>query len=388
MKRTSARFLRSPLSPLLCWGLCIIATIGFSPGVNAFVLIDADDLFCTVDLHWETHGCKSSTCTVHNESFTDLCSENNTSAEESAMAWGFWMWVRENALKHQNFWNQTVCSNSFDLSDGQNDVDWRSSLPGSDIGHAWWDDTDVCGFDGHDHIQEVDIGLLTPHDWADNDEPVFGNQHATFQACAYDGDFREDVAAHEMGHAYGIWHNDAIATTMNSSGPARGCNMASGFHTQPDEDSQRGAVEFHGRNTNNIRNASAMIWYKDPVIGVTKTHIDNLNYCGASFTYTVTLMSYYASISSTLYRVMLVPEGVPPSFNPGNFITVQIINPGSSFSGRFTSTFSLSSLHTLLTPGVIYRLWIQADYTNLVNESDEGDNVIPFDIRLKRGAGC
>lgn len=372
----------------------VLFAMASSGTARPFTFIDAEGN-CPAGMHWSVHSCQSSLCTVTNRAFRTLCGADNTAAELDASAWGFWMWVREGLSKEAHFWEQGTCDSPADTGDwidsgsfGGNDkqnFDWVATL-GGDGGRHSKDGTDICFFGDHDHFVNSDIRMARDGAWAD----APNGSRSGFLSCIATGSFfRETVMMHEVGHSYGIGHNDGgWPTLMRSSvGPTGGCNRATNFHSQPDADAQAGVVFHHGRNTNNVVNFSASPEFMS---GTTVTSTSRLwgAYCGAGFSLKITVYNYYASAPTWKYQFVVAPDGIVPSITDPVWWSPVNTVVNSQHNMNATVTHTITPPSNVLSPSVTYRVWAVIDAGSEILESDEGDNWIPTGVRLVRGTGC
>jgi hypothetical protein len=288
------------------------------------------------------------------------------------------MWVREGTSKVDSYWEQSACALGFTTSgDDFNVWRWRTGVSG--IGHYFADTTDVCT--GHDHFVDTDIEMEISHSWED---PSFGNEHASILACVRSGDFMESTVMHEVGHTYGMAHNNTIASLMNEAGPVRGCNAGAYFHSEPDADAHRGGVAHYGRNTDNLVNLSAMIWMG--AISGSHTQLNYPDYCGAGLYVQTRLMNYYATpTTSVSFRYALVHEGDNPNSTSAVWSYYSSV---PAFASTYFVGRTLYPTVSSMPHGAWYRLWIEVDSSHAISESDEGDNWVPLDVLVRRSWGC
>jgi len=363
---------------------------------NAFVLLDGNGVGCTTSTHWNTHACPNTTCSITNRPVRLVCGNTNTPAEFSATSWGYWMWVRESTLNNALFINTDLpCSGPTGWLDqdsysgnGLNDVTWVSGTicDSADAGGCMSSDsTDFCSpWSTHEHFVATDVRLKKTAPW--NDPTADG--HVGFMSCLSTGNWRERMAIHEVGHAYGLDHNNARPTVMRSVVTALGaCNQAAGFHSQPDADAMAGVASLYGRNTNNLQNMSASPHFvSGSTLGVTVTDVPA--YCGGTIPFTVTLFNYYAPVPQWRLNFIFVPDGQVPA--GGNIAwwsnNISVNNTPTNFNFAYNTSVEPSIF--AFSYGVQYRLWIRIDPLNVISETDEGDNLIPTAITLTRGGGC
>jgi len=372
-----------------------IGMASFSTGARAFKLREADGLFCADGTHWSAHGCPNDTsCGYIQRPWRQLCNQNpaNTAIETESIEWSFWMWVREGTLRNQHYSEHDHCVSPNDWRDshsymgnGTNEWDVVGSLPNGWIGRMSSDSTDVCFGSSHEHFVATDLELLKGAPWQEHPSP------RTFHNCVGPSIFRDAVVLHELGHAYGLGHFNTVPTIMRTNaGPTGPCNQAAGWRYQPDADAMAGVLVHNGRNSNNVANIAATSQYNTAGGATTVDIPHDENYCGASTSFSFTLMNYYATAPDVRYQFVLVLEDTPAQWNRSNAVW-----QSSTFSaGSMTKGQMLLRAHSVaptlanLTVGVVYRLWIILDPANILAETDGGDNVVPTGVRFTRKAGC
>ena len=367
---------------------------GFSTETRAFKLKDDNGLFCSGGTHWSAHGCPNDTsCGYIQRPWRQLCNQNpaNTAIETESIEWSFWMWVREGTLRNQHYSEHDHCVSPNDWRDshtymgnGTNEWDVVGSLPDGWIGRMSSDSTDVCFGSSHEHFVATDLELLREAGWREHPSP------RTFHNCVGPGNFRDAVALHEIGHAYGLAHFETVPTVMRAVfTPTGPCNQATGWRYQPDADAMAGVLVHNGRNSNNVANIAATAQYNvDGETVVDVPHDDQ--YCGSSTTFSFTLMNYYAPAPDVRYQFVLVPENTVAAWDRSNAVwQSRTMGPGSMSHGQMLlRTHSVAPRLANLTVGVMYRLWIILDPANILAETDGGDNVVPTGVRFTRKAGC
>lgn len=336
-----------------------------------------------------------------------------------AEANAYWMWLREGGLSPVWQWSPTCAPRNagypgggwFDGSEEANNNWYESTavinsgislscmggnlLACTGLDWAWW---------GYSEILSADIVVSNTYAW----DTV--NQD-TLRECLLPTAISnfETTYLHELGHAYGIAHNNAVLTTMNRDTTAlRNCNMTQAYNDQPWPDDMSAMQHKYGTIPGR-HNLAASPWY-GPVAAPTvinadqgfKTGIgDSINtFISASSPTSTQVVAYTlekywdgAAPNSVVVRFVLVPIGSLPIFNwtthtwsyPAGSSTRWILDPittpmSEGNSRRDTSmTFQLSDVG----PGT-YRLFLEVDPSHLITETDEGDNVIPMNFVLRR----
>jgi hypothetical protein len=329
----------------------------------------------------------------------------NFSSFQDATAWAYWMWVRDGQSTAQLYLDLSSCDNRFSGSSNGAWFQWYdtnadvwydtstnvSELSGNTIGYTKYTYTPapwVCPLvPGYPQlISEMDIAIRTDWNWSGR----FAVN--TINDCLTLAIYVEQLALHEVGHAYGMNHFDAWMATMNTFlDGSHHCNVGSGFHTEPYADDSQAMMSRYRKNAGTVRNLSAIPFAPD-MNGV--TNLDPLNIMG-NVCSTVTVQqklsyfNHYDAVTSFPMRFELYPSSVtnPIGVTP-TFAGTTSYWSGGQAGATYGVNMSVQVPHTALTPGVQYRVWIRVDPHNTYVESDEGDNFVPFRTFLTRDTRC
>lgn len=212
--------------------------------------------------------------------------------------------------------------------------------------------------------------------------------------CVTYGNFAEDIFVHEVGHAYGLMHNDAWLTPMNGSVNAtRRCDRTNEYHALPWSDELQGLEHMYQQTANTQRNVSGTAFWLDG----TDTTISIQHFASANATtwnptarVRWTHMNVYDAITSEYeYTYRAVQDGVNPQTGTTYGISsVYDIPSGQWFEGATypreengsTFAFTISGVPT----GQTFRVWIRLDPNGDITETDEADNWIPTRLTFQR----
>lgn len=357
------------LAPILVWAV-------LPSSASAYNIAEAEVL-CSGDyIHLPRHTC-SSECAVDNYSMYRLCNNTWSTDDAAAIDWAFWMWERESRLTAEWYRNTSTCSNNnattwWDNGNELSEVKMYSQLNNM-LGEAWRDTTNCVGCWGcHDHIIATDIKLLRQTIVAQD----------TLSDCLSPNCSSEQTMQHEIGHAYGLDHFGAWASTMVESGCYHTCNRADSFHHQPMADDTKAVSKLYGRNVSAYYNLSGMHFDRNSD-GTYTTKFNEVNHCGNTVTVNFTYFNHYAALTNFPARVVLV-AGRNTTNPSGNIVWTGSTTTwsGSHSGATYSVSLSLQPSRSTLTAGSEYRVWIQVDPSGTYSETDEGDNYIPTNTVL------
>jgi len=324
---------------------------------------------------------------------------NTFAAARGGMLSGYWMWVREGTS------DASLFVSTFDCGDGSG-FGWYDDA--NELNDSWWESTATVQTrcPGSTGCTATDEALCIP--WVNESthiiaaDTVVSNQHTysvvnqdTLVDCFRPGANHETLWLHEVGHAYGLGHDNAVIGVMATGNPQiRNCHVAQGFHNYPFPDDIAGLMKHHKGFSGTKRNWAGTPWSRLSGIDsfTSDSHTVTTNTKSVSVTFTV--HSYYGTGASPNIRLHLVPINTPPTFNfqtkvwTLNSVQQGLLIPLSSFgieSRRVTqtATFGGSTL-----PVGSYRVWVMVDANNVfASETDEGDNVFPTEVMFNRTAG-
>jgi hypothetical protein len=217
----------------------------------------------------------------------------------------------------------------------------------------------------HQHFSECDIKISNQLNFSPQDESWYNfNQSQQGRGSL----------VHEFGHFLGLNHNSALCVMNPNPVPVAGGNTSEPF---PD-DFQGARFLYAGRHTNTTNLFVAAVKYNGGIVA-TAPGID-VNYCrGQSFTVTVTVGNNGPTdVSGIGFRVFL---DTPFVFTGGWDIWV-----GTAYmpSGAYFTQDLTVTIPNNLPNG---RYWIewQIDTTNLVQETNEGDNIVHNEMAIDIG---
>lgn len=371
------------MKSLARWSLTLFLILSVAPA-NAYGL---DPVAGCGYKHWNIHACPTTTCSISSYAFLDLCSEDSSIYEEDAAAWGFWMWGRESTLSAYLYWDTSACSSASNWYGGNSWNEFDFSPCSGCIGECQQTTYGCSG--GHSHFNHTDVRVDS------NAGEFSGTNLDDIYDCLTLGAYKEDTFMHEVGHAYGLEHDDTYAHLMHSTGQTHMCNIGAYKHGQPHADDMAGTVALYGRNTNNVKNLSGMAFFTSG--GVEQlTNLYLPTYCGSpTIQVDFTIMNYYAALAdySFLVRPALLVE---TNHNPTAGAAIwtgsnYAVNPSSNPAPHNTTrhhTLNFVVPSSVMSHNTPYRLWLQVDPGGAHTETDEGDNWIPLEVVFIRGSSC
>lgn len=328
-----------------------------------------------------------------------------------AQANAYWMWLREGGLSPVWQWS-TACyfnpgtpggdwfndgdevnNNWYETQTVMNDISLycaTGSIGCTGIDWAWW---------GWSEIVSADIAISNTFTWN------IVNQD-TLRECLIPGSSVENTWLHELGHAYGIAHNDAVHATMNRQAAPTNCNMTQNYNDQPWPDDMA-AMQYKYGTITGRHNLAASAWFgsaiSPTITGSYKTGIGS-NFDGlplsvtnptwiGSVSYTIEKYWDGTTPSAVFTRFVLVPIGTLPIFNwtshtwsyPAGSSTRWMLDPASGALPEGNTQRTMALTFRLSDVGVgTYRLFVEVDPSHLITETDEGDNVIPLNVVIRR----
>lgn len=323
-------------------------------------------------VHWLPDGCPASSCSVGSIAHYEVCGATDTPAKDFAAGWGFWMWVRESALRTYHYWEQSFCHTEISWGNAPNNFDFISYSP-SVLGTSA--SVYACTFSGplHAHQQSGDIRI--------NESAGSSDVMDSIAECVVRYNPWDDTFMHEQGHSMGLAHNNSYPTLMKgANGASHMCNIGAGIRGQPHADDQAGVAAHVGRNTANLYNLSGMAFYGT---GSTSEFIDAspdfISPCSSyQISASMTLMNYYKVPDVFNYQIVLIPQDVFP--DSGSIAWASRLFSRSVVTTGMTErvVVSVGVPGNSLAPNRCYRAFVRVDPTGLVGETDEGDNLFPL----------
>lgn len=261
---------------------------------------------------------------------------------------------------------------------------------------------------------------------AEQEESRWSPEHTppapiTVEDCLKPYMTRRKVVMHEVGHAYGLAHNQAVPNIMND-GLTGGKNMGTvctipdvwgNISHQPDGDSIQGLLALYGNSA-----ASKLNYSGTPHLGVGGSSIidyvtdEAADVIRCNLPFSVPTARWRRNVTFTLYHSfgedphsvrltgILVPSGELPRVDRRlgpNYIT----NPTEPeveggpwlddaegvYRHARDFSFPFDMAQSSLAVNVTYRAWILIDRLNELVEVSRTDNAIPLDVTVRR-VGC
>jgi len=213
----------------------------------------------------------------------------------------------------------------------------------------------------------------------------------------------EDTTIHELGHAYGLDHNNAEVAVMNPQKPrVRNCDVSAHFHDYPMPDDIGGLMQHHQGYTGATYNVAGTPWYRTGATAyMTRSWVtfDASSPNSVPIVLGYSLHSYYPdriAAYTVSYFFMVFDWNTwtwtVPTFNAS---TQQWSMPNALYSSVHTSVQNSTRSTTVQATtfnfnrsdfpvGFYWRMWVMVDSANQVSERNEGDNVFPTDIVVGR----
>lgn len=384
--------------------LIACATVIAVPQARAFKILQTD---CGGDEYRDPGGWPVIEMCLNPPGFPGLTSAtdpnaNTFAAARGGMLSGHWMWVREGTSDASLFVDTGAgCGNGsgfswFDNANEKNNVWWESTATvqsvsgcGTAIGCTSNDEA-LCIplFNESTHIIAADIVV--------SNQPAYTvvNQD-TLVDCFRPGMSHETLWLHEIGHAYGLDHDNATVAVMKSSVvEMRNCHVAQGFHNYPFPDDMAGLMKHHKGFSGTKRNLAGTPWFRGSD-GVDKTDVRSPVNVSSTQTkdvfVTVSLEAFYATTTMTA-QLWLVPVNETPTFNFSTktwHFGSKGVKTGWFEQSGFTVTTQRVTLEapvsgSWLWANTTYRVWVEVDASKATVETDEGDNVFPTSAMVVR----
>jgi hypothetical protein len=351
----------------------------------------------TSDAYWPSGAHPMFRCT--NKTFPGFpnstlpATEKSQAATQAAMAWAHWAWYRDGVTKAW-IWLDQQSSHSCDS--GSSWVD-----DGNEINEEWFipsgcdDDALACEYtdhadcftSGNNRILATDIVINSSKPWA-----IIG-QNTLSRCLQTTSHSLQNTTLHELGHSYGMKHDDARVSLMNVKPRVRNCNVGANFADYPHPDDFQGYLQYHKNYSGSRFNVAGTPWYKSGSTATKDTIRQTVTASTpAAWRMSYLFHSYYAhSGASIVIAYRAIPTSVTPTFN---YTTKQWSNTGTSLflktnstvPGWFTHkiTVDLDVFHGELPGNGQYRIWVYVDSTNALSETEEDDNIFPTDVVITR----
>lgn len=328
------------------------------------------------------------------------------SSLNDAQGWAYWMWSREGQSRIVQWVDVNNCYNDGAVSgndtwftgnsDGVNSG-WYSSAgslcPSQENPNAVWGACSVtrnsCIPFGGREIYEVETAARIGSQGAT--AAFFVSNTGERRNCMrIQQNVAEQLLQHEIGHTYGLAHNDAWLTMMNSiDAGAHHCVIGAGFRSQPNSDETSFMHYEYGRANGVVNQAGFPMW-RDQQSGLPRatTETQFVLPFGQNTTVTIpqeatrfTFENHRACPSNSYpltFRWVLIDENiVSPTIADAEvfsvWYTLSQCWPGLTYPFVLDGGWTISSQS--LVQGRIYRLYAHVDVWH-GPETDEGDNLV------------
>lgn len=206
-----------------------------------------------------------------------------------------------------------------------------------------------------------------------------------------------NLIMHEIGHSYGLAHDNSQSMTLMRSNAvwANNCHAAQGFTAYPFADEFFAKAKANGSASSSYINVAGSIWYDNGSGGETLDSRSHTTISGtwgsATLRFNVSVMSYYKGVRTPRIRWYLFPLSAPPTFD---WSSGQWDVSSAAWSSLSTTpaaiekesrTVTLSeTIAGLLVSAGDYRVWVYVDHDRALSERDEGDNMFPTQYTVTR----
>ena len=330
-------------------------------------------------------GLPNSTLPANERTFTQVL---------AAWARAHWMWYRWYGVSayiwlDQDPGHSCPSGNWWDTGNERNEIWFRDRGSGGSWATEYTDHA-TCFTWGNNRILASDISINHAKVWQIVEQNSIGR-------CLQDATSVEDTTMHELGHSYGLKHDESRIALMNTQKPrAKNCDVASGYHGYPMPDDYQGYLQHHKNYSGTRFNVAGTPWYKENGTGHADqvTHVLTSSAPSRTFTIKATLHSFFNHAwtgGQIAIGLRAIPVGTTPTFNastktwskPGVLLPPWWIFTVNSWgSVKLTDTITVNRSQ-LPTDGD-YRLWLHMDQDNNMSEVEEQDNLIPTGYIIRR----
>jgi len=314
----------------------------------------------------------------------------------SAMAWAHWMWYRWGGVTAY-LWLDTQGSHACSYGqwwDNGNEINeiWFRERGISGAAASEYTDHATCFTPGTNRTLASDISINHVTAWTIV-------QQNTMERCFSGNLAVEQVMVHELGHSYGLQHDESRISVMNVARPqARNCDVASGYHAYPMPDDYQGYLQYHKNYSGTRFNVAGTPWYKKGGVGkIDQTNTPlKVSSLTAELQMDYTIHSYFAHAwggGTAQYGITFraIPVNTTPVFDhsnltwskPGVLIPDYILATLPGWHSKYMS-HTVTVTRNLLPTARKYRIWVYMDSASQVAEVEEADNLFPTQYTLER----
>ena len=402
------RYVRATLIAL--W--CVLSGTVSLPTASAYVL-DEGTIMCAGNSQWKPPADPTSSyryvpvrpmCYTRSWPTNPAATATNVA---SATHWAFNQWSQEGLSSVRLYYSYACRDDGRTSSDGS----WFDD--GNEGSEIWWSpssdydngscgnwgctqwDREFCLFSGDNEYLATDIDINMNGALGAG---IISVESDTMARCLSNQLVTEDIIMHEIGHAYGLMHNDAWLTTMNStvSSGNRKCDFGDGWHLKPWSDESQGMMAMYDQGLSEYLVDVSGSHRFGPSGGLGETRLIEF-FCQSTGSVLLngtpttpfrwTFANHYDNPGGFYFRYHLVPSATStdPVGSSGYSSGWYAYSSASTFPGASFSVTAAFNADTRVMTAGIYRVWIQLLPLSGTN-MDPGDDLFPTVYQVQIGA--